>query len=92
MYQRPYNIAEIKQHYPDKAGFLLNDPVHRWRAETGIELIHEEPDRKEQERIWANWQEMTVEMKIKSEQKSQELFGLTNTKHHQMIMREKYNR
>lgn len=89
MYQPPYNIGEIKQHYRDKAEFLLNDSVHRWRAQTGIELIHEEPDRKEQERIWANWQEMTPEMKRKSDQKSMELFGFTNARHHQNIIKDK---
>ena len=50
MYQRPYNIEEIKRIYPHKAKILLNDPVHFWRAETGIELIHKEPTLEEQER------------------------------------------
>jgi hypothetical protein len=89
MYERPYNIEQIKRYYPDKAGYLLHDPAHRWRAETGIELIHEEPERTEQERIWANWQEMTPEMKRKSDQKSMELFGFTNARHHQNIIKDK---
>jgi len=38
-YQRPYNIEELKKYYPDKVDILLSDPVHRWRATTGIEQI-----------------------------------------------------
>ncbi|MFA6522237.1 MAG: hypothetical protein WCT24_01430 [Patescibacteria group bacterium] len=82
MYQRPYNIDEIKKFYPEKAEKLLNDPVHRWRAETGIELIHEEPTKEEQRRIWENWNEMTDEMKKQSDEKSIEFFGKTNRAHH----------
>jgi len=85
MYKRPYNIKEIKKNYPDKAEKLLKDPVHLWRAETGIELIHKEPTQKEQERIWVNWNEMTDEMKKKSDEKSIELFGIDNTNHNKKI-------
>ncbi len=91
MFQRPYNVEEIRKNYPDKADYLLHDPVHRWRAETGIELIHEEPNMAEQERIWKNWQEMTPEMKRKSDQKSVEFFGLNNFNYHQAIMKRKYH-
>lgn len=87
MYQRPYTVDEIKKHYPDKAGFLLNDPVHLWRAETGIELIHKEPTKEEQERIWANWNEMTDEMKKGSDQKSIDVFGKSNATHNIEIMK-----
>jgi len=90
MYSPPYNVEEIRLHYPDLAERPLADPVHHWRATTGIELIHEEPSLTEQERIWANWQEMSADMKEKSEDKSQELFGLNNSEHHRQIMRERY--
>lgn len=88
MYQKPYTIEEIKKNYPDKAEFLLNDPVHLWRAETGIELIHKEPTLEEQERIWKNWNEMTDEMKQESDKKSIEFFGIDNMTHNQKIMQE----
>lgn len=88
MYQRPYNIDEIKKYYPDKAEMLLKDPVHLWRAQTGIELIHQEPTKEEQERIWNNWNEMTDEMKKKSDEKSLELFGKDNASHHDEIMKD----
>ncbi|OGM93077.1 hypothetical protein A2372_01515 [Candidatus Wolfebacteria bacterium RIFOXYB1_FULL_54_12] len=87
MYQRPHTIKEIKKNYPDKAEELLNDRVHLWRAETGIELIHKEPIIQEQERIWKNWNEMSDEMKRKSDAKSVELFGKDNTSHNEEIMR-----
>ncbi len=86
MYQRPYNVEEIKKSYPDRVEMLLNDPVHLWRAETGIELIHKEPTPQEQERIWKNWNEMTDEMKKRSDEKSIELFGKDNATHNKEIM------
>lgn len=87
LYQRPYTKEEIKKFYPDKAEELLKDPVHLWRAETGIELIHKEPTLEEQERIWKNWNEMTDETKRKSDEKSVELFGKDNVAHNEEIMR-----
>jgi len=92
MYTPPYSKEEIKKHYPKMADKLLKDPVHLWRAKTGIELIHKEPDIKEQIRIWKNWNEMTKEQKEKSDQKSLELFGITNTEHHKEIIENKTQR
>lgn len=86
MYQQPYNIEEIKKNYPNKAEMLLKDPVHLWRAETGIELIHKEPTTDEQIRIWNNWNKMPNEMKKKSDEKSLELFGKNNAAHNAEIM------
>ncbi|MBI5138689.1 MAG: hypothetical protein HZA95_02730 [Candidatus Vogelbacteria bacterium] len=87
MYERPYNTEEIKKNYPDKADFLMNDPVHRWRAETGIELIHKEPTLEEQKRIWRNWLEMTDDMKEESDRKSLQLFDKDNESNNQEIMK-----
>ncbi len=86
MYERPYNIEEIRKNYPDKAEFLLKDPVHLWRATTGIELIHKEPTVEEQRRIWKNWNEMTDNMKRESDQKSIELFGIDNFSNNEKII------
>ncbi len=89
MRYKPYSLEKfreyVKKHYPDKAEMLLKDPVHLWRATTGLELIHQEPTKKEQERIWKNWTKMTDEMKQTSDKKSLELFGLTNAEHHKKI-------
>jgi hypothetical protein len=85
MYQRPYNKEEIKKFYPELVDKLLSDPVHLWRAETGIELIHQEPTIEQQKRIWQNWNEMTDEMKKISDEKSLEFFGLTNVEHYNKI-------
>ncbi len=79
IYQKPYNIDEIKRKFDsDLANQLLNDPVHKWRAETGIELIHKEPDLNELERIWVNWNLMNENDKKISDEKSLELFGVNN--------------
>jgi hypothetical protein len=87
MYSRPYNIDEVKKNYPDKAEKLLKDPVHLWRAKTGIELIHKEPTLEKQKEIWKNWNEMPDEMKKKSDAKSLEFFGKDNVTHNEEIMR-----
>ena len=89
MYSPPYTIEEIKKYYPDKAKMLLNDPVHLWRATTGIELIHKEPSIDEQLRIWENWNQMTFAQKKISDQKSFEIFGMNNADHHKDIMKNK---
>jgi hypothetical protein len=71
VYNPPYPLEKIPKH-------LQEDPVHRWRAINGIELIHKEPDLKEFERIVKNWSLMTPEQKKKSDVKSIELFGKNN--------------
>lgn len=86
MYRKPFNIEEVKKNYPDKAEMLLKDPVHLWRALNGVELIHKEPTKEEQIRIWNNWNEMGGEMKRKSDIKSIELFGIDNSMHNAQIM------
>jgi hypothetical protein len=88
MYSRPYSIAEIQERYPKIAAKLINDPVHKWRAETGIELIHQEPTKAELERIWGNWQEMSEEQKKISDKKSIELFKLDNKEHYLKLVEE----
>jgi hypothetical protein len=87
MYQKPYSKKEILEKYPkDFAEKLLSDPIHLWRAETGIELIHKEPTKEELDRIWKNWNEMPEDLKKKSDEKSFELFGKTNKEHYDIIM------
>ena len=81
-YSRPMTSDELKK-YPH----LVDCPIHSWRAETGVELIHKEPDEKEQHRIYKNWNAMSPEQKATSDNKSKELFGKTNEEHHQRIMK-----
>ena len=93
MYQRPYTKEEIFEKYPKEiSDRLLKDEVHIWRAESGIELIHKEPTREEQKRIWNNWQEMTEEQKKISDEKSLEFFGVTNEVNNLRILREEKNK
>ena len=70
-YERPYPISRLS----DATKIC---PIHRWRAETGIELIHQEPDLQEFNRIVQNWQKMTDEQKRISNEKSIELWGKDN--------------
>jgi len=61
--------------------------MHRWRAEAGIELIHEEPTLEEFQRIRQNWELMTPKQKAISDIKSKELFGVDNQTHYNMLMK-----
>lgn len=85
-YEPPYNVEEIKDKYePNIADKLLNDPVHKWRAETGIELVHKEPTLDELQRIWSNWQLVDDKSKEISDEKSVEFFGITNREHYEKL-------
>lgn len=91
-YERPYTYDEIVKHYGKYiADKLLNDPAHKWRMDTGIELIHKEPDLDEQKRIWENWQLMSDEDKQKSDEKCIELFGMTNERLNSYILKNSWN-
>ena len=92
IYERPWTYNEVKQHYGKYiADKLYKDPVHKWRMETGIELIHKEPDLAEQKRIWKNWQLMPDEYKQISDEKCIEFTGMTNDKLHKFIMKNNWN-
>ena len=85
-YDPPYTLEQIKAKYPENIyNMLANDPVHKWRAETGIELIHKEPTEEELNRIWKNWQLMSQDMKDISDKKSVEMFGCTNAEHYNQL-------
>ena len=91
-YDPPLNYEQIvKKLGKKKADELRKDPVHRFRMDTGIELIHEEPFKDEQLRIWENWQLMTAEMKQISNNMSNTLFGISNEEHHKRIMATKWS-
>ena len=78
-YDPPMNLDQMKDNLdPETFAKLENDPVHRWRAETGIELIHREPSLEEFDRICRNWELMTPEQKKLSDEKSKELFTYDN--------------
>ena len=78
-YERPWSLEQMKTELdPETFAKLENDPVHRWRADTGIELIHKEPSIEEFDRICSNWKLMSPEQKELSDKKSNELFGAGN--------------
>lgn len=87
-YEAPWDVETLKNKGLER---LLKTPWHLWRAETGIELIHKEPTLTELVRIWKNWHQMTPEMKKKSDEKSKELFGMTNKEHFKALLKE-YNK
>lgn len=78
-YDEPLNICYLSSKF-EKLDF-----VHRWRALTGIELIHKEPSLNELERIFNNWKLMDPLMKKISDKKSIELFGITNIEHYELL-------
>jgi hypothetical protein len=87
-YEPPMSLKEIKQKYGNNLyNKLKSDPVHKWRAETGIELIHKEPSKKELERIMKNWEEMNSNQKEISDKKSLELFNCTNRENYKRLIK-----
>ena len=91
-YDKPYSLEEIKENYgEDLYNKLKSDPVHKWRADNGIELIHKEPTLKELKRIWENWNLMSGDMKEVSDKKSVELFNCTNEEHYKQLLKEYEN-
>ena len=80
-YMKPYGLDML----PD---YLKADPVHAWRAETGVELVHKEPTIYELIRVWRNWQLMSIDAKAMSDGKSMELFGVTNKQHFENLYQE----
>jgi hypothetical protein len=74
----------------DNSGDTVGQIAHKWRAITGVEFIHPEPDLEEQKRIWSNWNLMNSNMKALSDAKCQELYNCTNAEHHINIMRNKW--
>lgn len=68
---------------------LMGDPIHAWRARTGIELIHREPTRKELERIHDNWMAMRKGKQKKSDKQSIKFFGVDNMTHYNNIISNK---
>lgn len=90
-YEPPYTLAQIQQNYPEEVYAELSScPIHKWRAENGIELVHREPTSDELERIWKNWQLMSSEQKEISDKKSLELFGMDNAAHYDRLTRDDY--
>ena len=79
-YEPPYNEQQMRQngYSQDIILALKRDPVHSWRMKTGLQLIHRQPTKTQLERIWNNWQRMTDDQKIVSDQKCIQLFGCTN--------------
>lgn len=82
IYSRPYTRKEILDNYgKDIHDKLMKDPAHAFRADTGIELIHQEPSKDELDRIMDEWNKMSNSDKKKSDEMSIKLFGKDNKSH-----------
>ena len=91
-YDPPYSAKEIKEKYGEELlKRLSNDPAHKFRMDTGIELIHKEPTLQELVRIGENWCLMNKDMKIISDKKSIELYGMSNKDHYCKLVNEYKN-
>ena len=86
-YSRPYNRKEIETKYgKNKLDQLMKDEAHRFRADTGVELIHQEPTKDELERIMKNWKLMNGVDKKKSDDMSYKLYGMSNEEHYNQLI------
>lgn len=89
MYDRPYSKTEVIENYGmEKYLELSEDPAHKFRMDTGIELIHREPTKQELIRIYKNWLKMDKHKKRLSDEKSVELFGMDNVSHFMILITE----
>ena len=85
-YDPPYGADEVRARYGEEVfRRLYGDPCHRWRMETGVELVHREPTEEEFRRIVRNWRLMPDKLKEKSDAKSVELFGMGNMAHAEQL-------
>jgi hypothetical protein len=78
----------MTKHYKDDlllAALLINK-VYSWRMFTGCELVRKEGSIPHQMLIWENWQKMGDYSKNLSDNRSIELFGMTNEEHHNEII------
>ena len=93
-YFPPYNRTQmLKAGYSEElVDALMKDPVHGWRAESGIELTHLEPDIWEQIRTYRNWLAMTDAQKEKSDAKCRELTELDNAQMYAQCMQYWFNK
>ena len=62
-----------------------DDIINKWIQENEIELVHQTPTKQEMEEIWNRWQKMSRNEQEISDQKSIELFGMTNEQHHVVL-------
>ena len=62
-----------------------DDIINQWILENGIELVHQTSTKQEMEEIWNRWQKMSKKKQKISDQKSIELFGMTNEQHHVVL-------
>ena len=86
-YDPPLNADQIRELKGEEIlQKLINDPAHKFRMDSGIELIHKEPSLDELNRIMSNWEQMTDEQKALSDTKSMELFGLTNKDNYNQLI------
>ena len=86
-YDPPLNAEQIKKLKGDRLlAKLIKDPAHKYRMDTGIELIHKEPTLDELIRIMNNWKQMTTEQQALSDAKSVELFGLNNIDNYNKLL------
>ena len=88
-YDPPYSADDIIRIYGRQTYLKLSkDPAHKFRMDTGIELIHKEPSKTELVRICSNWQAMSLKMKQQSDIESMHLFGVKNLEHYMLLIQE----
>lgn len=90
-FDQKFRLLEEQALNPSK-DYMRNNPMwktdmaQKWRQETGIELIYNEPNISLLNDIWDNWNQMPNNLKRISDQKSMELFGLTNQQHYSKLI------
>lgn len=86
-----FKLLEEQALNPSKE-YIRNNPqwktdiAQKWRQQTGIELVYNEPNKSLLNDIWDNWNQMPDNLKKISDKKSLELFGVTNEQHYNKLI------
>ena len=92
-YEQPLTYRQTVDRYGKrKADDLYKDDAHRFRMDEGLELVHPEPSKEEQIRLWENWLLMSDNMKYRSDKTSIKLFKMDNKTHHEKLMATLWNK
>lgn len=70
---------------PDISDDVTNNPILEWKKANGMELIHQTPDIFSLISLMRNWQLMTPEMKLASDNQSLKFFGKSNLDHYDLL-------
>ena len=59
--------------------------AREWIDQTGIPLVYPAESKETLDAMWEKWQGLSDQDKLKSDEKSIEIFGMDNASHHEIL-------